>query len=360
MKRPRGTGGLYKVGRIWKYCFSRDGISYRESAHTTIKTAAQAKLDARIREVEAGFVTKTGKGLKVSDLIESALAEYERQERRSLAYVRERWKLHLKPVFADLLASRVTPEKLENYANARVKEGAAKATVNREFALLRFAFNLARKRHKLQLVPWFPMFRESNTRTGFLEDSQYDKLAASCAKRGLGCRAIFEVAYQFGWRSGEIKTMRVRQADIAARTLRLEPHTTKNDEGREAVMPPRLAALVEQCAIGKRADDLLFDSTNFRKLWEAACKEAGVPDLLFHDLRRTAVRNLERRGIARSVAMMITGHKTEAVYRRYAIVAASDLQEAARKMALPLPGSSLTLDSHLDDSRGKADGKLLN
>ena len=51
-----------------------------------------------------------------------------------------------------------------------------------------------------------------------------------------------------------------------------------------------------------------------------------------HDFRRTAVRNLERAGVSRSVATAITGHKTEAVYRRYAIVSSNDLADAARKL----------------------------
>jgi integrase len=61
--------------------------------------------------------------------------------------------------------------------------------------------------------------------------------------------------------------------------------------------------------------------------------------MLLHDFRRTAVRNLERASVPRSVAMKITGHRTEAVYRRYAIVSDADLKEAARKLTGTISGT---------------------
>ena len=69
-----------------------------------------------------------------------------------------------------------------------------------------------------------------------------------------------------------------------------------------------------------------------RKVWEPACTRAGVPGLLFHDLRRSAVRNMERASIPRKVAMEISGHRTESVYRRYDIVSRRDLMSAAAKL----------------------------
>jgi integrase len=72
---------------------------------------------------------------------------------------------------------------------------------------------------------------------------------------------------------------------------------------------------------------------SFRRAWLSACALPGVPGRIFHDFRRTAVRNLERAGVPRSVAMQMVGHKAEAIYRRYAIVSDADLRAAADKLA---------------------------
>ena len=58
---------------------------------------------------------------------------------------------------------------------------------------------------------------------------------------------------------------------------------------------------------------------DIRKAWKTACKKAGVPGLLFHDLRRSAVKNLDEAGVSRDVAKSISGHKTDAMYTRYNI-----------------------------------------
>ena len=72
---------------------------------------------------------------------------------------------------------------------------------------------------------------------------------------------------------------------------------------------------------------------DFRKAWKKGVKAAGIPWMIPHDYRRTAVRNLERPGVPRSVAVKLVGHKTENVYRRYAIVAEADLREGVAKLA---------------------------
>jgi hypothetical protein len=71
---------------------------------------------------------------------------------------------------------------------------------------------------------------------------------------------------------------------------------------------------------------------SYVRAWKAACETSGLTSRLVHDLRRTAVRNLERAGVSRSVAMKLTGHNTEAVYRRYAITSGADLSEGVAKL----------------------------
>jgi integrase len=67
------------------------------------------------------------------------------------------------------------------------------------------------------------------------------------------------------------------------------------------------------------------------KQWRAACTATGLPGRIVHDLRRSAVRNMERDGVPRSVATRITGHRTECIDRRYAIVSDADLRAASAR-----------------------------
>jgi len=105
-------------------------------------------------------------------------------------------------------------------------------------------------------MPKIPRLREDNVRTGFLEDGQYRKLVEYCAE--LWFRAMVEVGRTYGWRVSEVQNMRVSQLDLLQRTIRLEPGTTKNHEGREVSMTDSVYSLLKECAHGKAPDAFVF------------------------------------------------------------------------------------------------------
>jgi len=95
--------------------------------------------------------------------------------------------------------------------------------------------------------------------------------------------------------------------------------------------------VVAELRRGKQEDGFLFTRTgepvkDFRGTWDALTEAAGLPGLLLHDFRRSAVRNMIRRGVPRKTAREISGHKTDAVFSRYNIVSEADIRDAARKI----------------------------
>jgi integrase len=146
--------------------------------------------------------------------------------------------------------------------------------------------------------------------------------------------------------------------DFRANEIVLNPGETKNGDGR--TMPlfgPMRECLRMQKAIG----DAKFPScrymffgeaggriVDFQKAWRTACKSAGVSEsLIFHDLRRSAARNMRKAGVPENTSMRIGGWKTASMFRRYDIQDGRDLQRAAALMEQRLAeqGASSTISS---------------
>jgi len=368
-RRPKGTGTIYRQARssFWWIGYPQNGRYVRESSGSTKKWEAEQLLRRRLAEAEMGYLPQPRRVL-VRDLADALLVEY-RLNRKSAAWAELVWRVHLQPRFGDMRASALTTDALNQYIELRQVEGAANGTINRELAILKRMFNLAPRSTppRVPHVPLFPKLKEPPARSGFINPADYEHLRDSCHE--LWLRAMIALAYTFGFRQSELLSMRVRQVDLTTRTIRLEPGTTKNDEGRMVHMTSEVEKLLAACISGKGSGDYVFTRMSghpvrdFRKSWATACVRAGLGQtlcrtcsvsvttarcrdcykarrpsdveykgLLFHDLRRSAVRNMVRRGIPERVAMAISGHKTRSVFDRYNIVSDTDLIEAAGKL----------------------------
>ncbi len=136
-------------------------------------------------------------------------------------------------------------------------------------------------------------------------------------------------AYHSGWRKEEILSRTIDKVSMNEGTIRLDPGETKNEDARTYYMNDEVREDIEAVLANRNpACPYLFQRDGeqikgFRKAWESARIEAGfyevvtdeegnetkVPTKLFHDYRRSAVRDMVRSGISERVAMKISGHK---------------------------------------------------
>lgn len=225
------------------------------------------------------------------------------------------------------------------------------------------------------------IFNAAPARKGFLDRAHYQSLSAALPAH---LRDIATFAYFTGMRQGELEALRWERVNFDEEMIRLEADETKNEESR--YLPygaiPELAEIIERRS-KNRATELVFTRPDgsslgcYRKAWNRACIKASLgrmcwkckkchrltevakqpwpPEyppkeeppvcecgttchwhyegLIFHDLRRTGVRNLRRAGVPESVAMKISGHKTREVFERYNIKDQRDIIEAMEKLA---------------------------
>lgn len=339
----RSIGRMYQRGSVWWIDVSADGRRVRQSTGSTKHRDAVKLLKQRTAEIQDGRFQPDSDRLTFDGLEKMIRDHY--TPKRSLERVEIALK-HLRKHLGLYRAKAITFDRLTAYRNARLEEGAAPATVKYELATLRKGLTIAERSGKLLRRPPMPEITVNNVRTGFFEADEFKAVKAELPTELQG---VVEVAYLTGWRvPSELLTLCWSQVDLKVGMMRLEPGTTKNNEGREFPFDvfPELRAVIE--AQRKYTDDVAkrtgkIPTHVFHRngvpirdcyaAWRSACCKAGLEGKLMHDFRRTAVRNLERAGVSRSVAMKLTGHKTESVFQRYAIVSEADLREGVAKRA---------------------------
>jgi integrase len=287
-------------------------------------------------------VTSQMDRIRSDGALDAVLTNYQINRKKSYDDVKRRIDLHLKPWLANRRMVEIGSDTVGKYVAHRQEEGAANATINRELAALKRAFTLAMRARKIGSRPFIEMLKEDNTRRGFFERRQFEAMRE---KLPADLQPVATFAYLTGWRMrSEILPLEWRQVDWAGRSVRLDPGTTKSGEGRMFPFTVELEQVLKDQLVEhdrlKKEDRIIArvfhrngePIVSMRKAWISACKAAGVPGRIPHDLRRTRVRDMERAGVSRSAAMAMVGHRTQSIYTRYAITDAVMLREAAAKL----------------------------
>ena len=322
---------VYRRGGLtWWYVFWYRGKRYRGSTRSTNRETAinvASKLRTRLVEEDAGL--KHPSDTTFEDLIKLMEDDLKANKRKSAKDLDSRVK-HLRTSFGGKkLARKITPSEIKRHVASRLAARAANATVNRELAALKRAFRLGMEAELVDSMPRITLLREAKPRKGFFDQ---DRFAAVLAGLPEHLKPVAEFSYYTGWRRSEVTGLRWDHVDLRERGIRLWPGETKNEEGRFLPLDGETWRIVREqrkvvgspYVFNRRGGKI----KTFYKSWRKACNLAGCPGMLFHDFRRTAARNLKRKGLSESDAMAITGHKTASVFKRYAITTENDLRKA--------------------------------
>jgi integrase len=356
-KRGRkGEGTLFLRGRMWWYK-APDGERFPTG--TAIESEA---IDFKIRklaELRIGLPTQSvAKGPKttVNELLDAHLAYMRRKDRKSVQDVEWILTLHVRPYFGLRVAATLGTKDFEQYREDKKNE-LEPTTINRHLSYIRSGYSTGFKRvtpRLVDFVPSFPIVDESyNVRQGFLSFEGYGKVREQLP---ISLRPLFVCAFHVSTRKGELLNIRWSQVDLAEGLIVLSRFDTKNKTGRALpIYGDMVDVLKEQKQIRDeqfpecdhvffwQPEDVMLSHggartipgspiKEFKKSWLSSVTAAGFPKLLFHDLRRTAERNMTKAGMDQTMRMRISGHKTPSMSTRYNIIVADDIAEEKKRM----------------------------
>ena len=339
-RKARAPDGKVAVLPTWWIRYSRGGKQFRESAKTNNYAEAERMLKRRQGEIATGaFTGLAPERIRISRLLQEMLDDMRANGRRSYGSAEGGVRLHLVPFMGNIRVAEFSSNLVKAYKAKRQAEKAANATINRELGLLKRAFNLGYRAEPplVAKVPYIARLPERNVRTGFLEHEQYKRLRDAIPDY---LKLLFVLGYHTGARLGELR--RITWPQVEAHRIVLYPGTTKNGDGRALPIYGEMAGWIEMAKESRKQfpkspylcqhDGQPLGDSCVKKAWKTACKSVGLAELRFHDLRRSAVRNMDRAGVSEKVAMQISGHKTRSVYDRYNITCNRDIAEAGQKM----------------------------
>jgi integrase len=317
------------------------------------KEDAAKVLRARVKEKHADeigalpFVTPATRKIEIKELCSALRADFELRGKFSAQN-----KSHLARVekdFGDKLAMSISPAQIDTYISSRLaakdgEPGDRPATVNRTLQMLGQCFTLAVRNGTLNRQPYIRHLSEAdNVRTDCFEPKQLEIVIANLPA---DLRDFVRFSSICGMRRGELS--RLRWDMLRDNALHIPGSICKNAKGRVLGLSGELLAIVERQKQRRQVDqaDKTFAISpfifhrdgevgmvgEFRKAWATATKKAKVSGYRFHGLRRFAAVAMRDAGIHQVTAMALTGHKTAAMWSRYAISNENDQRRALEKI----------------------------
>jgi len=340
-------GCIYRRGKTYWIKYYRHGKSFAESTHTNKMEIAKRTLKKKEGEIAEGKMPGICfDRISFDELARDLITDYRINKRKSQERAEFAVK-HLTTFFGGMRVVNITTAFVKEYIEKQMLSGLSNASINRELSALKRMFHLGSRctPPKVGPVTYIPMLKESNTRKGFFEYKDFVSLRIVLPAY---LKPVVTFAYHTGWRRAEILNLTWDKVDLKEGIVGLDPGETKNNEGRTLYLNEELLKEMHSLQSKRRLGfPYVFYRDghrikDFRAVWCSACKTIGlqvkdektgrmIPSKLFHDFRRTAVRNMVRAGVHERVAMAISGHKTRSIFDRYNIINQDDLKDATQK-----------------------------
>jgi integrase len=232
-------------------------------------------------------------------------------------------------------------EAIQKAATEWVENG-TKATTDKRLTILRAMFNFAKERELIDGVPYFPILgtKVDNKKEGFFERDQFEKLLQHLPEH---LHQFVKFLYATGMRSGQAARLTWDMVSADKKTLTVPARLTKNKTDFSLPLTYQDGTTIKGFEFrdrNRQPGEVLFNTINFRAEWRQVCHglKLGVVNgrtyrgIEPHDFRRTACRDMVKAGIPEIVAMQISGHKTNSMFKRYAITDHTMMQSAFQQM----------------------------
>lgn len=283
------------------------------------------------------------KGARVIDILKLVSQHYEVNQLRSAYTVSLYIKNRLIPMLGDRVANHLRKSHIEDYKQARKKQGASEVTINRELQVLSKAFTLALEDELIERKPPIKLFPEPEPREGHYEPEEFARWQDACRQLhgnnhdGELVADIVMFAYYSGWRLNECLRLNAEWIRLKDKIAVLPKWASKNKRIKIYPLEGKVLAMIESRLAHANHDGVLFHRKgkpvkSIHRLCDTACDLVGVSKAhFFHNLRRSATTNLSRAGVDNETGKRITGHRTDSIYHAYNQHTVDSLREAVIK-----------------------------